>query len=398
MPFLKMLRGPEPGLEIELLKETITIGRGRKNDVIIQDNEVSREHSRMVRVLDDYEIHDLNSTNGTFVNGQRIDGSGWLLNSGAIVEMGDSITFEYVASELATSPPDLESNDQNSLTPSYLIVQQASRPKPELYRLDRVSLSIGRDMNNDIILNEPEVSRHHLRLLLTEHGYTIEDLNTMNGTFINDEPLASQRLLMTTDTIRIGKSLQMWFTTDPDKLLKQLKSGETVELNEDVQTFATRQFQLPLRKKTQRLPGLGEDNAPPEREQPLNDHVFLVHAHDEWNGIGGELYEYLDKNGVKVWSDAHLERDSEAWEAAVERAQSESRCLLAIISPPSLRSAHVQKIIRFFLAREKPVLLMQYGNVKRLPMMIHNMPAVVYDENQPMRAFRTLLAELQKLN
>ena len=72
MPRLKMLRGPMPGDEFELDEALMTIGRGRKNQIIIQDNEVSRTHCRLVRVLDDYEIHDLGSTNGTFVNGERL--------------------------------------------------------------------------------------------------------------------------------------------------------------------------------------------------------------------------------------------------------------------------------------------------------------------------------------
>ena len=97
MSRLKMLRGPEPGREIPLDEDVMLIGRGRKNDIIIQDNEVSRTHCRLVRVLDDYEIHDMNSTNGTFVNGQKIRQGGWLLSAHSIVELGDSITLEYLS-------------------------------------------------------------------------------------------------------------------------------------------------------------------------------------------------------------------------------------------------------------------------------------------------------------
>ena len=85
----------------------MTIGRGRKNDIIIQDNEVSRVHCRLIRVLDDYEIHDLGSTNGTFVNGKKIDEGGWLLSGRSIIELGDSITLEYHPTDIrtGTAPP-----------------------------------------------------------------------------------------------------------------------------------------------------------------------------------------------------------------------------------------------------------------------------------------------------
>lgn len=396
MPLLKMLRGPEPGLEIDLTKDTILIGRGRKNDIIIQDNEVSRTHSRMVRVLDDYEIHDLNSTNGTFVNGQRIDASGWLLSTGAIVELGDSITFEYVASELATSPPELESGEKEALPTTYLVVQHPSRPKPDLYRLDRMTISVGRETDNDVILYESEVSRHHLRIVLTEDGYTIEDLNTMNGTYVNERRLLTRRLLRSSDLIRIGKTLRIWFTADPQRVLEQIEAGQEVKrdvVNDEMKTRPLKQADF---RTTRRL------RAPQElvmmEVDALRDHVFLAHAREEWDLVVNDLFDYLEKGGVSIWSDIDLDPESEYWEKAVEQAQLEARCLLAVISPPALRAPHVQRSIRFFLAREKPILLMQYGKVKRLPMMINNIPAVVYDADQPTKAFSRLLAELQKLD
>src|SRR5688572_7380617 len=99
VPRLKMIRGPEPGREFELIGDVITIGRGTRNEIIIRDNEVSKEHCRLVRVLYDYEIHDLESTNGTFVNGKRIDENGWLLSAGNLVELGFSILLEFIPGE-----------------------------------------------------------------------------------------------------------------------------------------------------------------------------------------------------------------------------------------------------------------------------------------------------------
>src|SRR5690606_31638683 len=82
------------GTIYELDKNTITIGRGSKNDIIIDDNDVSRNHCQLVRLADDFEIHDLESTNGTFINGQRVNGNR-LLKSGNLIELGATITLEY---------------------------------------------------------------------------------------------------------------------------------------------------------------------------------------------------------------------------------------------------------------------------------------------------------------
>jgi hypothetical protein len=61
-----------------------------KNGIVIQDNDVSREHCRLIRVMADYELHDLNSMRGTFVSGQRLK-SGWLLKPGNVIELGEFV-------------------------------------------------------------------------------------------------------------------------------------------------------------------------------------------------------------------------------------------------------------------------------------------------------------------
>ena len=89
-----MRRGPDPGIIHAVEGDEVTIGRGTKNNIVIDDNEVSRDHLRLVKVMGGYELHDLNSSNGTYVNGQLVEGV-WLLRSRCIIELGDSITLEY---------------------------------------------------------------------------------------------------------------------------------------------------------------------------------------------------------------------------------------------------------------------------------------------------------------
>src|SRR5262245_29223806 len=99
MPRIIMRRGPDPGKVYNVDGEHVRIGRGRSNDVIIHDNEVSREHCELARVDNYYLLKDVGSSNGTFVNGQRVDDEGWLLKSDCIIEIGDSITMEYIVED-----------------------------------------------------------------------------------------------------------------------------------------------------------------------------------------------------------------------------------------------------------------------------------------------------------
>jgi pSer/pThr/pTyr-binding forkhead associated (FHA) protein len=58
--------------EITISRKRITIGRRAHNDVVIDDIAVSAEHAVIVTVQGDYVLEDLNSTNGTQVNGQPV--------------------------------------------------------------------------------------------------------------------------------------------------------------------------------------------------------------------------------------------------------------------------------------------------------------------------------------
>jgi two-component system, NtrC family, sensor kinase len=72
VPTLFVIRGADQGTRFELIEPTIRLGRDASNLLQIHDTEVSRHHAEIRRTETDCIISDLNSSNGTFVNGQRI--------------------------------------------------------------------------------------------------------------------------------------------------------------------------------------------------------------------------------------------------------------------------------------------------------------------------------------
>jgi hypothetical protein len=74
--------------EYSLLKDEISIGRGEDNDIVIPHASVSRSHARLMRRDGGYELTDLNSTNGSFVNNQQVRGSA-MVTSGSEVRIGN---------------------------------------------------------------------------------------------------------------------------------------------------------------------------------------------------------------------------------------------------------------------------------------------------------------------
>jgi hypothetical protein len=74
--------------EYALLKDEVSVGRGEDNDVVIPHASVSRAHARLMRRNGIYELMDLNSTNGSYVNEQPVHGS-TVVASGSEVRLGD---------------------------------------------------------------------------------------------------------------------------------------------------------------------------------------------------------------------------------------------------------------------------------------------------------------------
>src|SRR5271157_3180972 len=64
--------GSSPPHEYSLDKPTIAIGSHPKNDVVLDDTTVSRRHATITRKPGGFELADLGSTNGTFVNGSQV--------------------------------------------------------------------------------------------------------------------------------------------------------------------------------------------------------------------------------------------------------------------------------------------------------------------------------------
>jgi hypothetical protein len=74
--------------EYALLKDEISLGRGETNDVVIPHASISRAHARLTRRNGTFELMDLNSTNGSYVNDQPVQGSVMVAN-GSEVRLGD---------------------------------------------------------------------------------------------------------------------------------------------------------------------------------------------------------------------------------------------------------------------------------------------------------------------
>ena len=80
------------GETTQLSPGTTTLGREADNDIILDEAAVSRKHAEIVTSEADCHLIDLDSTNGTFVNRQKIGEDKYLLNHGDVIRLGGSAT------------------------------------------------------------------------------------------------------------------------------------------------------------------------------------------------------------------------------------------------------------------------------------------------------------------
>jgi len=86
--------GPDLGRRFELGEETVTVGRGADNTIVLDIDSVSRRHCQVLAMQGERVLNDLGSTNGTYVNDRPIDKH--TLRNGDLVKVGSTI-FKFLS-------------------------------------------------------------------------------------------------------------------------------------------------------------------------------------------------------------------------------------------------------------------------------------------------------------
>jgi pSer/pThr/pTyr-binding forkhead associated (FHA) protein len=100
----------------------------------------------------------------------------------------------------------------------FLFVMRAGPNVGKTFELELPEVTIGRDVSNQISINDAEVSRKHVRLILKGNGYEIEDLGSTNGTFVNGQRISGPVQLKVGDLVAFGENVVLMFdgNVDPD--------------------------------------------------------------------------------------------------------------------------------------------------------------------------------------
>ena len=124
--------GPDYGQTIPLTGSSIVMGRGLDCEVVVSDRGVSRNHAVLVRPEAGYHLRDLCSTNGTFLNDERIDDRDHLLRNSDTIGFGQGdVSYVYHSPTAETIRLTLEpTTDVLPVTAAETIAQVGQADEP----------------------------------------------------------------------------------------------------------------------------------------------------------------------------------------------------------------------------------------------------------------------------
>ena len=198
---LAVIEGQDAGQEFAVTAKVL-IGRGSGADVVVADTEVSTNHASVALVDGGVALEDHGSTNGTYVNGERVTGRHQL-------QPGDRIQIGATILELRTETPPERGETRGRQIPTLpmLVFVNGQMTGEEVPVGGQVV--VGRDPGAaDVILDQDrDVSRRHATFSPSGAGLTVEDLGSTNGTFVNGHKLTATVPLNTGDRVEIGDSV-----------------------------------------------------------------------------------------------------------------------------------------------------------------------------------------------
>ena len=202
-----------PGLRVTLvdgrgrtvvLTQTPTV-IGRKNaDVVVTDPTVSTRHAVIDRGEEGFAVYDEGSTNGTFVNGTKVDRTPKPVSNLDEIRFGDAVfTFNVVEDRYGMYTEEAAPATESSQT---LLIASAPSVAPlpadqqvtlvaetggaeESFRLSLRITTVGRS-DGDVTVADPTLSKRHFQVEVHPKSIALKDLGSVNGTHLEGKPVS----------------------------------------------------------------------------------------------------------------------------------------------------------------------------------------------------------------
>jgi pSer/pThr/pTyr-binding forkhead associated (FHA) protein len=213
VPHLTLVLDNREVRKFPLNRGVTTIGRAQENDIVINNLALSRRHAQVELRAGRFEVSDLNSQNGVFVNQERLRGPRALSKGDRVVlgtytfvfsdEGADEERRDGRASRRAPTEP-----EQDAPRPAAVPLLVLKYNDVEMQRLElrRESCLIGRAKECDLQVAERRLSRKHCEIQRDDAGrWLVSDLGSQNGTYVNRRKIKGPTPLVGGDVLNFAE-------------------------------------------------------------------------------------------------------------------------------------------------------------------------------------------------
>jgi pSer/pThr/pTyr-binding forkhead associated (FHA) protein len=338
MPIIILKLGESIVQKYSFDKDVFSVGRGRDNDIVIETLSISRNHARIRREGDRYILSDLNSANGTFVNGVKVT-KAEIMHKDVIAVGKHQLHFQMEEVSGEQSINDAFGADRTILLnaePVGLLIVKKGKQLNQEFALDRYESVVGRADQCQVRLHDWFVGKRHAIITREGGAFIIRDLGKLAGVHVNDEVAREPRQLRDGDLIKVGPVL-MQFHIRADKPAgapagrKPLELGYKEEEPRDYDAEYDKEFDsiveaMNAREKAkQDIPAMEmapDADKPAEDDEPL-EALFLEDGGeaDEEPSAGeeGDVDLAPDPDGLEL--DIELESPAEAPAGELDNSQ-----------------------------------------------------------------------------
>ncbi|MDX3093383.1 FHA domain-containing protein [Streptomyces sp. ME01-24h] len=178
------------------------VGRDPDGDIVLDDPRVSWHHAVIRPAGDSWMLHDMGSTNGTFVAGRPV--RQWGVGPGSVIRFGHAEQGPCARLSSAEAPTGVY-----RAPPIASPAATGTFRRPASVRsLPHRTIHIGRAADNDLVVSDLLVSRHHAELRsLPDGGYEIVDLDSHNGTYLDGRRVDDRAVVHQGDIIDVGHAV-----------------------------------------------------------------------------------------------------------------------------------------------------------------------------------------------
>lgn len=170
----------------------VTVGRADDVEITIADSSLSRRHATIWHQDGEWWIRDEGSLNGTWVNGERVEGTQLLDGDG--VDFGGNAAYRFSVIK-DTGEKRAERHDRTVYSSPAFCLALVPEDGGKQFLLRRKLSIVGRNRTADLQLDDPSVSGVHAKIEYQRGRVTLHDSGSRNGTVVNGEPVRRLNLV-----------------------------------------------------------------------------------------------------------------------------------------------------------------------------------------------------------